>query len=57
MVEPTARVLGMDELLNADAAGRSAKRAKDFIVTIVILILNLFDYLSTERRKAEQHAE
>lgn len=33
---PTARELGMEELLNADAAGRSAKRANDFIVTNVI---------------------
>ncbi len=37
MLEPTARVLGMEELLNADAAGRSAMRAKDFIVDILNL--------------------
>jgi len=41
VLEPTARVLAMEELLNADAAGRSAMRAKDFIVNMLEYIFLL----------------
>lgn len=52
MLETTALVLGMEELLNADAAGRIAKRgAKDFIVHNIGAYLDLFD-----RRPSDDHA-